>query len=66
MFPAGTNEVPATFRAVVLWQFRMAFLGMQLIMWTTFDLVFGIVAERTLRSERPFIALRRRDMPYAT
>jgi predicted cobalt transporter CbtA len=60
------NEVPAEFPAVVLWKFRMASFGMQLIMWTTFGLVFGFVAERALRSERPLVAVRRRDIPYAT
>jgi predicted cobalt transporter CbtA len=34
------NEVPAEFPAVVLWQFRIASLGAQLIMWATLGLVF--------------------------
>jgi hypothetical protein len=59
-------EVSAEFPAVVLWKFRMASFGMQLIMWTTFGLVFGIVAERALRSERPLLAIRLRDMTHAT
>ncbi len=62
----SVNEVPAEFPAVVLWQFRIASFGMQLIMWSTFGLVFGIVAERALRSERPLIGERRRELPYAT
>jgi predicted cobalt transporter CbtA len=44
------NEVPAEFPAVVLWQFRMASAGAQLIMWTTLGVGFGFVAERSLRS----------------
>jgi predicted cobalt transporter CbtA len=40
------DEVPRQFPAVVLWQFRTASLGAQLIMWTTIGLVFGAVAER--------------------
>jgi predicted cobalt transporter CbtA len=40
------NEVPDTFPAVVLWQFRVASCGMQLIMWTTLGLVFGALTER--------------------
>jgi predicted cobalt transporter CbtA len=40
------NEVPAEFPAVVLWQFRMASAGAQLIMWTTIGLLFGVLAER--------------------
>lgn len=42
----AVNEVPEQFPAVVLWQFRVASLGAQLIMWTTIGLVFGTVTER--------------------
>lgn len=42
------NEVPDAFPAVVLWKFRIASVGAQLIMWTTIGLGFGIVAERLL------------------
>jgi Probable cobalt transporter subunit (CbtA) len=44
----GIDEVPDEFPAVVLWQFRVASFGMQLIMWTTIGLVFGALAERAL------------------
>jgi predicted cobalt transporter CbtA len=43
----GINEVPDAFPAVVLWQFRIASFGMQLIMWTTIGLVFGALSERS-------------------
>jgi hypothetical protein len=42
------NEVPEGFPAVVLWQFRMASLGAQAIMWTTIGLGFGALTERAL------------------
>jgi Probable cobalt transporter subunit (CbtA) len=42
------NEVPDQFPAVVLWRFRIASLGIQLILWTTFGLLFGFLAERVL------------------
>jgi Probable cobalt transporter subunit (CbtA) len=42
------NEVPEGFPAVVLWQFRMASLGAQSIMWTTIGLGFGALAERAV------------------
>jgi Probable cobalt transporter subunit (CbtA) len=42
----SVNEVPEEFPAVVLWQFRMASLGAQAIMWTTIGLVFGALTER--------------------
>lgn len=40
------NEVPQGFPAVVLWQFRMASLGAQAIMWTVIGLGFGAWVER--------------------
>ena len=52
------NEVPADFPAVVLWRFRMASLGMQVLMWTTLGLVFGMLAERLLEG-------RYRSLPVA-
>ena len=42
------NEVPEGFPAVVLWQFRMASLGAQAIMWTVLGLGFGALVEREL------------------
>ena len=44
----GIDEVPKQFPAVVLWQFRMASFGAQLIMWTTIGLLFGIWAENLM------------------
>ena len=41
------NEVPAAFPAVLLWKFRVAAIGMQLIMWTTIGLLFGALVERS-------------------
>jgi hypothetical protein len=47
------NEVPDQFPAVVLWRFRIASLGIQLILWATYGLLFGALAERVL-SHRSF------------
>jgi predicted cobalt transporter CbtA len=47
LFPT-INEVPQTFSAVLLWKFRVASLGIQLVLWTTVGLAFGWVAERVL------------------
>ena len=44
------NEVPGNFPAIVLWRFREAAIGMQLVMWSTLGLVFGALADRLLRS----------------
>jgi hypothetical protein len=40
------NEVPQDFPAAVLWQFRIASLGGQVILWATLGLLFGAVAEQ--------------------
>jgi hypothetical protein len=40
------NEVPPGFPAPVLWQFRLAALGTQLVLWAGIGLVFGAMAER--------------------
>lgn len=48
----GINEVPEAFPAVVLWRFRVASFGMQLIMWTTLGLGFGALTEWTLAAYR--------------
>jgi hypothetical protein len=40
------NEVPEAFPAVVLWKFRVASMGAQLIMWGTLGLLFGGLTER--------------------
>jgi hypothetical protein len=44
------NEVPSAFPAVLLWKFRIAALGMQVIMWTTIGLLFGGLVERGVRT----------------
>jgi hypothetical protein len=38
------DEVPAAFPAVLLWQFRVSAIGIQLIMWSTIGLLFGWLA----------------------
>ena len=43
------NEVPGNFPAIVLWRFREAAIGMQLVMWSTLGLVFGALADKLLR-----------------
>ncbi|MES2308764.1 MAG: CbtA family protein [Verrucomicrobiota bacterium] len=42
------NEVPEAFSAVVLWRFRLASIGTQMVLWTTLALFFGILTERHL------------------
>jgi len=42
------NEVPEHFSPVVLWNFRIAALGIQVVLWTTVGLLFGFLAERVV------------------
>lgn len=46
------NEVPEQFSAVVLWNFRIASLGIQTVLWTAIGVLFGVVAERKLVDRR--------------
>jgi predicted cobalt transporter CbtA len=46
------DEVPERFPAVVLWQFRMASLGTQVLMWATIGLLFGWLTQRAAGSRR--------------
>ena len=48
------SEVPDEFPAVVLWQFRMASAGAQLVMWSTIGLGFGALAESAAASRSGF------------
>ena len=41
------NEVPETFPAVALWQFRLASFGIQTVLWGSIGVMFGFVAEQT-------------------
>jgi predicted cobalt transporter CbtA len=43
------NEIPAGFPATVLWWFRVTSFGTQLVVWSTFGLLFGALTERSLR-----------------
>jgi predicted cobalt transporter CbtA len=42
----AVNEAPEAFPATVLWQFRMASLGAQAIMWTVIGVGFGMLTKR--------------------
>ncbi|MDZ7927697.1 MAG: CbtA family protein [Agrobacterium sp.] len=42
------NEMPEGFNPLVIWNFRIASLGIHLILWTVIGLGFGLAAERLL------------------
>lgn len=43
------NEVPRDFPATVLWNFRIAAIGMQALLWTMIGLGFGVLAKRVIQ-----------------
>jgi hypothetical protein len=44
----GINEVPANFPAVTLWDFRIASLGIQTVLWGSIGILFGYLGTRTI------------------
>jgi len=44
----GFDEVPATFPANTLWEFRLASLGMQTVLWMSLGVMYGYVGGWTL------------------
>lgn len=48
VFLPSVNETPRDFSATLLWQFRMAALAVQALLWASFGLLFGYLAERVL------------------
>lgn len=46
----GINEVPAAFPAVALWNFRVASLGTQIVLWGSVALMFGYAGAAVLAS----------------
>ena len=42
------NEVPESFPAVSLWQFRLASFGIQTVLWGSIGVMFGFVAEQSM------------------
>jgi hypothetical protein len=49
----GIDEVPQGFSAGLLWQFRLASLGIQAVLWTAIGLGFGALVERQYAVSRP-------------
>jgi hypothetical protein len=48
----AVTDATVTFPPVVLWNFRVASLGIQVVVWTVIALVFGALAERLLEPAR--------------
>ncbi|MQA94400.1 MAG: hypothetical protein GEV11_07000 [Streptosporangiales bacterium] len=45
LLPA-VNEVPKDFPATLLWEFRVSSLGTQVVFWTVFGVLFGLLSDR--------------------
>ncbi|MFJ5833522.1 CbtA family protein [Streptomyces sp. NPDC093089] len=48
VLPSNDDAVRAGFPAALLWEFRVASLAIQLVLWAVFAVVFGVLAQRTL------------------
>ncbi|MDV9192892.1 CbtA family protein [Streptomyces sp. SR27] len=48
VLPPNDDAVQASFPAALLWEFRLASLAIQLVLWAVFGVVFGILAQKTL------------------
>ncbi|MCX5391715.1 CbtA family protein [Streptomyces sp. NBC_00094] len=51
--PGNDDAVQAGFPAAVLWEFRLATLGIQAILWAVFAIAFGHLAQRLLAPAAP-------------
>jgi uncharacterized membrane protein YidH (DUF202 family) len=49
----SVDEVPTSFPAATLWEFRQASVAVQLVLWTTIALVFAAAAERLIAGTEP-------------
>ncbi|EHR49511.1 putative cobalt transporter subunit (CbtA) [Saccharomonospora marina XMU15] len=47
------DEIPGGFPGATLWEFRVASLGTQLLLWSALGIVFGTLADRVLRVRTP-------------
>ena len=52
------DETPAGFPAAVLYDFRVAALGVHLVLWSVLGLVFGVLVERGARREQQVLTRR--------
>ncbi|MEU0235508.1 MULTISPECIES: CbtA family protein [unclassified Streptomyces] len=48
VLPANDDAVKAGFPAKLLWEFRLASLGVQVVLWAVFAVVFGHLAQKAL------------------
>ena len=57
LLPGNDDAVQAGFPAAVLWEFRLATLGIQAVLWAVFAVAFGVLAQRLLAPAAPRTAV---------
>ncbi|MFF3763930.1 CbtA family protein [Streptomyces sp. NPDC001922] len=63
--PANEDAVKPSFPAALLWEFRLASLAVQAVLWTAFAVAFGTLAQRLLMPGLPRTEQAARDVPAA-
>ncbi|MFB6888592.1 CbtA family protein [Kitasatospora sp. NPDC056327] len=53
VLPSNDDAIPDGFPAGLMWDFRLASIGLQAVLWTGFALVFGALAQRALTPAAP-------------
>ncbi|CAN3984764.1 Predicted cobalt transporter CbtA [Kitasatospora purpeofusca] len=53
VLPPNDDAIPDGFPAALLWDFRLASIGLQVVLWTGFALLFGTLADRALAPAAP-------------
>ncbi|MED7951991.1 CbtA family protein [Streptomyces sp. BE303] len=53
VLPSNDDAIPDGFPAGLMWDFRLASIGLQVVLWTGFALVFGALAQRALTPAAP-------------
>ncbi|MDY0814072.1 CbtA family protein [Kitasatospora purpeofusca] len=53
VLPPNDDAIPEGFPAALLWDFRLASIGLQVVLWTGFALLFGTLADRALAPAAP-------------
>ncbi|MFE5797273.1 CbtA family protein [Streptomyces sp. NPDC056503] len=64
--PANDDAVKPGFPAALLWEFRLASVAVQLVLWAVFGVVFGLLARRLLTARPVSAAATPADRPDRT
>jgi hypothetical protein len=59
------NDIPADFPATTLYEFRLASIGTQMIMWASIGLVFAAAAQRVMTGRPIWSSVMGRGAPVS-